>query len=124
MVGTRTYGTAAACCRTLASGVRFDGGATNPRRSGRQRTARRPPRRTNRACRVASGSRAENDVMEGARQLRFAEDLIRRLAGGIRAAQLYAPGHPLVQRSFDALSETIGQILVDQQSIAVGFIEL
>jgi putative nucleotidyltransferase with HDIG domain len=62
--------------------------------------------------------------MEGARQLRFAEDLIRRLAGGIRAAQLYAPGHPLVQRSFDALSETIGQILVDQQSIAVGFIEL
>ena len=61
--------------------------------------------------------------MDATRQLRLAEDVVRRLAGAMRAAQLYAPGHPLVQRSLDALTDSVTQLLVDQQTIAVGIIE-
>jgi putative nucleotidyltransferase with HDIG domain len=55
-------------------------------------------------------------------QLRIAEDFMRRLAAALRSAQLYAPTHPLVQRAFDGLDESITQLLVDQPSIAVGII--
>jgi putative nucleotidyltransferase with HDIG domain len=61
--------------------------------------------------------------MDPARQLRISEDLIRRFAGAVRALQLYAPGHPLVQRSLDAFTESLSQLLVEQQTIAVGLIE-
>ena len=47
---------------------------------------------------------------------------MRRLAAALRGAQLYAPSHPLVQRAFDALNESLTQLLVDQPSIAVGII--
>ncbi len=47
---------------------------------------------------------------------------MRRLAAALRGAQLYAPTHPLVQRAFDALNESLSQLLVDQPSIAVGII--
>ena len=55
--------------------------------------------------------------------LRSAEDVVRRLAAAVRGAQLYAPGHPLVQRSLDALGDTVRQQLIDQSSIAIGLIE-
>ena len=51
------------------------------------------------------------------------EDLVRRLAAGIRGATLYAPTHPLVQRGIDALAglcTTIGQRRADP--IVIGFI--
>jgi putative nucleotidyltransferase with HDIG domain len=47
---------------------------------------------------------------------------MRRLGAALRGAQLYAPGHPLVQRAFDALNETLAQLLTDQPSIAIGII--
>jgi putative nucleotidyltransferase with HDIG domain len=59
--------------------------------------------------------------MEGGR-LRYAEDAVRRFAAAVRSAQLYAPGHPLVRRSLDALVEVIGQLVADQPSVAIGLI--
>lgn len=55
--------------------------------------------------------------------LRFAEDAVRRLAAAIRAAQLYAPRHPLVQRSLVTLAESIVQLLADQPSVAIGLLD-
>jgi putative nucleotidyltransferase with HDIG domain len=60
--------------------------------------------------------------MEAGR-LRFAEDAVRRLGAAVRAAQLYAPGHPLVGKSLDALAEAVVQLLGDQPSVALGFID-
>jgi putative nucleotidyltransferase with HDIG domain len=50
------------------------------------------------------------------------EDLLRRIAAGVRAAQLYAPDHPLVSRNMAAL--VAGLIALHQQvpSITVGIV--
>jgi putative nucleotidyltransferase with HDIG domain len=60
--------------------------------------------------------------MDQVSRLRAADDLVRKLAAALRAGQLYAPGHPLVQRAFDTLNEALAQILTDQQTIAIGII--
>jgi putative nucleotidyltransferase with HDIG domain len=60
--------------------------------------------------------------MEAGR-MRFAEDAVRRLAAAVRSAQLYAPRHPLVARSLEALSDAIVQLLADQPSVTIGFID-
>ncbi len=51
-----------------------------------------------------------------------ADELVRRLAAGLRAAELYAPHHPLVQRSVQALSQAVTAYLVDASSVVIGFI--
>ena len=53
---------------------------------------------------------------------RNAEELVRRLAAGLRAAELYAPHHPLVSRSVTALTAACTAQLADAQSLIVGFI--
>ena len=60
--------------------------------------------------------------MDQVARLRVADDLVRRLGAALRAAQLYAPSHPLVQRAFESLNEALQQMLTDQESIAVGII--
>jgi putative nucleotidyltransferase with HDIG domain len=50
------------------------------------------------------------------------EDLVRRLAAGLRAAELYAPGHPLVERSIDALASACAAHLGGAPAVVVGFI--
>ena len=50
------------------------------------------------------------------------EELVRRLAAGIRAAELYAPQHPLVQRSVAAFAAACATQLADAASAVVGFI--
>src|SRR6185436_15942189 len=50
------------------------------------------------------------------------EELVRRLAAGLRAAELYAPQHPLVQRSIAALTSACAAHLTDAASLVVGFI--
>jgi putative nucleotidyltransferase with HDIG domain len=55
-------------------------------------------------------------------RLRAADDFVRRLAAALRAGQLYAPSHPLVQRAFDSLNEALQQILTDQETVAIGII--
>jgi len=60
--------------------------------------------------------------MDAARQLRVADDFVRRLAAAIRGSQLYSPGHPLVGRALGALAETCSQLLADEPSITVGVV--
>ena len=60
--------------------------------------------------------------MEPARQLRVADDFVRRFAASVRGAQLYSPGHPLVTRALGALVESCAQLLADEPSIAVGIV--
>lgn len=60
--------------------------------------------------------------MDPVTRLRTADEFMRRLAGALRGAQLYAPTHPLVQRGFEGLQESLGQLLVDQPTVAIGIL--
>ena len=53
---------------------------------------------------------------------RNAEELVRRLAAGLRATELYATQHPLVARSVTALTAACTAQLADTPSLIVGFI--
>ena len=50
------------------------------------------------------------------------EDFVRRLAAALRAAELYAPQHPLVQRSVAALNNALTPYLTEAPSVVVGLI--
>ena len=54
--------------------------------------------------------------------LQACEDLVRRLAAALRAGELYAPTHPLVQRSIEALLGAATKNLQAYQSAVVGFL--
>ena len=58
----------------------------------------------------------------GSRACALADDFMRRFAAALRGAQLYAPSHPLVQRAFDGLNESLTQLLNEQPTIAIGII--
>lgn len=51
------------------------------------------------------------------------EELVRRLGASIRSAELYAPTHPLVQRSAAALVSACSACLKEGHSVIVGFLE-
>jgi putative nucleotidyltransferase with HDIG domain len=50
------------------------------------------------------------------------EDLLRRIASGTRAAQLYAPDHPLVTRNMDGLVAVLRQLHEQWPSVVVGIV--
>src|SRR5688500_8846932 len=50
------------------------------------------------------------------------EDLVRRLSAAIRAGELYASAHPLVQRSIDTLLAVTTRNLQHGKNAVVGFI--
>jgi len=52
-----------------------------------------------------------------------AEDLVRRLGATVRAAELYAPTHPLVQRTASALHAVLTPTLNDVPAVIVAFLE-
>jgi putative nucleotidyltransferase with HDIG domain len=54
--------------------------------------------------------------------MRLADELMRRLGAALRAAQLYAPDHPLVRRSFDSLHEFLSQQLNRESPLAFGVV--
>jgi putative nucleotidyltransferase with HDIG domain len=51
------------------------------------------------------------------------EDLIRRLGATVRAAELYAPSHPLVMRTATGLHAALAPSLADSAAVIVGFLE-
>jgi putative nucleotidyltransferase with HDIG domain len=51
-----------------------------------------------------------------------AEELVRRLAAALRGTELYAPGHPLVQRGIDAFTAAAAEGLQSAASIVIAFI--
>jgi putative nucleotidyltransferase with HDIG domain len=50
------------------------------------------------------------------------DDLLRKLASGIRGAQLYAPGHPLTVRNNEALADLVRQLHASNPSLTVGIV--
>ncbi|MBY0497832.1 MAG: HD-GYP domain-containing protein [Cyanobacteria bacterium] len=52
-----------------------------------------------------------------------AEDIVRRLGAAVRAAELYAPTHPLVLRTAGGLHAAVTPLLVSNQAVIVGFLE-
>ena len=50
------------------------------------------------------------------------EDLVRRLSAAIRAGELYAPSHPLVQRSIDTLAAVTAKNLQNHPNAIIGFL--
>jgi putative nucleotidyltransferase with HDIG domain len=50
------------------------------------------------------------------------EELVRRFASGVRAAQLYAPDHPLVGKNIESLVATLKALHQHHPSIAVGIV--
>jgi putative nucleotidyltransferase with HDIG domain len=50
------------------------------------------------------------------------DDLLRKLASGIRGTQLYAPGHPLTVRNNEALADLIKQLHGLHPSLTVGIV--
>ena len=62
-------------------------------------------------------------MSDAARQLRQADEFVRRLTAAVRANQLYAPSHPLAGRALKALAESAGQLLAEDATVAVGFID-
>ncbi|MDP1571324.1 MAG: HD-GYP domain-containing protein [Vicinamibacterales bacterium] len=60
--------------------------------------------------------------MDPGTRLRLADDFVRRFAAALRGTQLYAPGHPLVERSLGALAESAGRFLDDEPAFAMGLL--
>jgi putative nucleotidyltransferase with HDIG domain len=50
------------------------------------------------------------------------DELVRRLAAALRAAELYAAQHPLVQRSVTAFAAACGSFLGNASSVVIGFV--
>src|SRR5215207_7931518 len=51
------------------------------------------------------------------------DEILRRFASGVRAAQLYARDHPLVARSVDGLVAALKPLLHSAPSVTVGIVE-
>jgi putative nucleotidyltransferase with HDIG domain len=52
----------------------------------------------------------------------LSEELVRRLASAMRAAQLYAPTHPLVAKSGTGLAELLTTMLANIPSLTIGIV--
>lgn len=50
------------------------------------------------------------------------DELVRRFAAAVRAAQLYRPDHPLVSRSIQALAEALAVQHAEQPSLVIGLL--
>ena len=55
-------------------------------------------------------------------RLAMYEDLLRRVASGVRNSTLYAPDHPLVARNMAGLVTVLNSLLQQQPAIAVGIV--
>jgi putative nucleotidyltransferase with HDIG domain len=55
-------------------------------------------------------------------RLAHAEELLRRFASGVRAAQLYAPDHPLVARNTEGLLAALKPLHQHAPSVAIGIV--
>ncbi len=62
-------------------------------------------------------------MIDPARRLQIADEVVRRLASAVRSVQLYAPSHPLVRRNVTGFTDTLSQLLSSQPTVTVGFID-
>jgi putative nucleotidyltransferase with HDIG domain len=61
-------------------------------------------------------------VSSTAARAQLAEELLRRFVASLRAAQLYAPEHPIVTRNVEALSSAIQLLHALQPTVVIGVI--
>ena len=61
-------------------------------------------------------------MIDQAARIAMYEDLLRRMASGVRNATLYAPDHPLVARNLAGLVAVLATLHQQQPSIAVGIV--
>jgi hypothetical protein len=61
-------------------------------------------------------------MSDGTARTALYEDLLRRIAAGTRAAQLYAPDHPLVTSNTDGLVDVLRHLHEQLPSVAVGIV--
>ena len=61
-------------------------------------------------------------VMNPTSRSSLSEELVRRLAAAMRAAQLYAPTHPLVAKSGTGLAELLTTMLANIPSLTIGIV--
>jgi putative nucleotidyltransferase with HDIG domain len=54
--------------------------------------------------------------------LQRADEVLRRLAAVVRAAQLYSPNHPIIERNLDAWSAAIQAVHSVQASLVIGLV--
>jgi putative nucleotidyltransferase with HDIG domain len=52
----------------------------------------------------------------------LAEDLLRRVAAALRAAQLYSPGHPLITQSLDGLRSVLETLHQGSPTVVIGIV--
>jgi putative nucleotidyltransferase with HDIG domain len=55
-------------------------------------------------------------------RIRLVDELVRRFAAAMRSVTLYAPGHPLVQRSINALAEMLTTLHATSPSVTIGIV--
>ena len=55
-------------------------------------------------------------------QQRLADELVRKFASALRGAQLYAEGHPLVQRNIGSFGDAVSNILAHQPDLTIGLV--
>nr|MDQ3070156.1 HD-GYP domain-containing protein [Acidobacteriota bacterium] len=71
-------------------------------------------------ARRAAGAGAEAVVSD--QRLAASEELVRRVASGLRAVQLYAPAHPLVARQMDALGAALATLHQQSPAVVIGLV--
>jgi putative nucleotidyltransferase with HDIG domain len=62
-------------------------------------------------------------MSEHARQIAAAEELVRCFSSGLKAVQLYSPGHPIVTRATNRLADHLDRLLEETADVVVGVID-
>jgi putative nucleotidyltransferase with HDIG domain len=60
--------------------------------------------------------------MSATQRIRLVDEVIRRLAAALRAITLYAPGHPLVERSINSFAEVLNIMHSSSSSVTIGIV--
>src|SRR5206468_1534511 len=106
------------CHRAAPHRLRRDDRGT--RGGGPQRRSRRARRRPGAGGHGRPSRTAEG--MSTPQRAKLADELVRRMAAALRGAQLYAAGHPLVNRNITALADTLTLVHASAPSIAIGIV--
>ena len=60
--------------------------------------------------------------MSATQRIRLVDEVVRRLAAALRAVTLYAPGHPLVQRSINSFAEVLNIMHSSSPAVTIGIV--
>jgi putative nucleotidyltransferase with HDIG domain len=61
-------------------------------------------------------------MMQHTRRVQLADELLRRFASALRAAQFYSVHHPLVAQNVAAFTEALTQVFGNQQTVTLGVV--